>query len=52
MEGRVGLLLERVGGWGGGGGGGGEGEEKMRGCGPIGADPDRLVQQQEILDVS
>jgi hypothetical protein len=27
-----------------------EGEGRMSGCGPIGADPDRLVQQQEILD--
>ena len=29
-----------------------EGEGRMRECGPIGADPDRLVQQQELLDVS
>ena len=29
-----------------------EGERRMTDCGPIGADPVRLVQQQEILDVS
>ena len=29
-----------------------EGEGRMTECGPIGADPVRLVQQQEILDVS
>ena len=29
-----------------------EGEGKMADCGPVGADLVRLVQQQEILDVS
>ena len=30
----------------------GESEGRLTECGPIGADLDRLVQQQEILDVS
>ena len=28
-----------------------EGEGRMRECGPIGADPERLARQQELLEV-
>ena len=49
MVNRVEVLLVRVGEW---EGVLEEGEGIMRGCGPIGADLVRLVEQQEILDVS